>query len=145
MFQEALEHMRSNTLFALLDRLSHDGYLKKQVCPESLTSDDLEDIWEAYDRDPAEAVNLLEIVHGFLFEQEKVREFGLGTRDWNRVVAAAKDFLEEQDNEVDAAMERLEKTFSFLSPSDVRNAVEQAQKEMQGDCGCEQADPKTNY
>jgi hypothetical protein len=133
MFQDALEHMRGNTLFALLEKLAHDGYLRQHADSDMLTEKDLEEVWEAYDRDPAEAVNLLETLHGFLFEQEKAREFGLGMRDWNRVVAAAKDFLEEQDNEVDAAMERLGKTFSFLSPLDVRNAVEQAREEMQGE------------
>jgi hypothetical protein len=130
MFREALEHMKGNTLFALLEQLAHAGYVKKEVHPDNLTENDLNDVWEAYYRDPAEAVNLLETMHGFLFEQQELHEFGMGLKDWNRIVAAAKDMLEEQDGEVDAAMERLQSMFTFLPSLEVRRAVEQAKDEM---------------
>jgi aminoglycoside N3'-acetyltransferase len=136
MFHELNNQIKNNqTLFHLLEKLAHAGYIKQHVDSSGLTEADLEEVWQYYYEEPDKAVNFLETMHGFIFEQEHTQESMLGIKDWNRVVASAKDFLEEQDGEVDAAMERLEKVMSFLSPLEVRRAVEQAQEEMEENDG----------
>ena len=131
MFHELHKEMQEQTLFDLLGRLSHDGYLIAEAGHSQAISDnDLEEAWECYYEDSAKCVNLLETMHGFIFEQEHTIESSVGMKDWNRIVATAKDLLKEQDNEVDAAMDRLSKVFTFLPPLEIRQAVEQAADEL---------------
>lgn len=54
-------------------------------------------------------------------------EFLLGVKDWNIVVANAKDII--QNEEGDPA-KLLLKRFSFLDQLEVKRAIEQAQEEL---------------
>jgi hypothetical protein len=129
MFHEALNDISGElTLFNLLEKLSLAGFIKKEVCPDSVTEDDLQEAWEYFDEDPAKAVNYLETMHGFLFEQEfeKTQEATLGMRDWNRVVATAKDVVTEIEDELNIerlAKDKLAKIYTFLSDLDVSRAI----------------------
>lgn len=53
----------------------------------------------------------------------------LGMKDWNQLVASAKDILQDTEGE-GTPEERLQKIFTFLNLLEIKRAIEQAREEM---------------
>lgn len=51
----------------------------------------------------------------------------LGMRDWNQVVASAKDIIRNKEGD---PAELLAKRFTFLDQLEIKQAIEQAQEEV---------------
>jgi len=131
MFHELLNSIQhGRTLIQLLENLSHYGFQIKTKSKTEISDALLEELWEFYDESPERAVVSLETYYGFLFERDETQETVMCARDWNRVVAAAKDVLDDVDGDIDAAKEKLRKIFSFMPRLEIRQAIEQAQEEL---------------
>ena len=52
----------------------------------------------------------------------------LGMKDWNTVVASAKDIIQDKEGD---PFDLLAKRFTFLDQLEIKRAIEQAQEELE--------------
>ena len=127
MFHHALNSIQDSSLKTLFSRLRENGYYEKEI--GHLTDEELAQAWDYfYDGEIPKIVHFLEC-RKFIFEKKPIQEFGLGMKDWNRIVRQAKDLLAENDPET--AKEELQKRYTFLASLDATRAIEQAQEEFE--------------
>ena len=130
MFSDLLNEMsnglnESMSISHLLHKLEQEGFeVEHYPAASLLTAEDVADVWDEYLENPASAVNYLETKFGFIFTRKEQNESSsIGLKDWNKLVLAAKEAVEEYG--VEEAAEHLAKTFSFLNMFEIEKLIDQ--------------------